>query len=114
MKKDDSHDYTTLGDHIELGRATPWCNASDFNNFVCMLSIIVYSFIKLGVLNAGYLFMTLEGNRVSHTPYFTFDSFDLLTHSPRFLALWTMCYMARTKFTGKKDTLSAVQYTILR
>ena len=47
---------------IELGRATPWCDSNDFNQFLCMLCLLFYSFIKLGVLNAGYLYMTIEGN----------------------------------------------------
>ena len=35
-------------------------------------------------------------------------------HSPRFLAVWTMAYIGRVNFLGKKDSLGAVQYTILR
>ena len=65
-----------------------------------MLGLLFYSFIKLGLLNAGYLFMTIEGNKASHTPYFTLDAFDVITESPRFLALWTACYVGKAKFTG--------------
>ena len=93
---------------MELGRVRPWCDAIDFNHMFVMASLLFYSAIKLGCLKAGQLFMTFEGSHETIFFSHTFDSFEVLTHSPRFLAVWTMSYMNKINFLAQKDSLCAV------
>ena len=80
-----------------------------------MIGILIHSIIKIGLLASERIFVTIDGmSEFESIPDMTFDAFEVIIHSPRFLALFTMCFMARAKFTGRQDTLSAVQFTILR
>ena len=74
-----------------------------------MVAILVLSGLKIGLLAHEKLFVTIDGmTELQSIPDMTFDAFEVITHSPRYLALFTMCFMARAKFTGRQDTLSAV------
>ena len=97
-----------MNDFIELASASPCSNAIDFNHMVIMLSLLFYSFIKLGCLCAGHLFLTIRGSQDSILFCYSFDTTEVLMHSPRFLAVWTMAYIGRVNFLGKKDSLGAV------
>ena len=39
---------------------------------------------------------------------------EIITHSPRLLALFTICYLGRANYIYEKDTLCAVQYSVLK
>lgn len=58
--------------------------------------------------------MTLDGLPSWHIASFQIDVCELLMHSPRFLSLWTMCFLSRAKFTGKKNTMQAFQFFLIK
>ena len=97
-----------LTDFIQLNSMKPWCNAVDFIHALCMFGVIFYSLIKLFATDEGQLFLTMKGMPDWQISSFQIDALEVLTLSPRFLSIWTMCYFSRSKFIGKKNSASAV------
>ena len=54
-------DGSHLTDYIQLGRATPWADKVDLSQFLCMVFVLTLSFIKVGLMEQGFLFLTLDG-----------------------------------------------------
>ena len=109
---------TNLTDYIELGKARPWADWIDLCHFLVMASCLVYTFVKLTLMKDepskdSVLFLTFQTS-LDWVPDLVMDVYEVMTVSPRFLALFTMCFMGRVKFTGQKDTWNAVQYTIVK
>lgn len=99
---------------IELEQVRPWSDLVDLSNMIVMLSIICYSAIKLGCLHQGYLFVSFGGSKEFAFFCNCFDTVEVLVHSPRFLAVWTMAFMSKVRFLGTKESLGAMQFTVLR
>ena len=97
-----------LNDFIEFEKVRPWANLPDFYHFVTLLLICAVSILKLGMLMDSILFKTTDAMRVMFSNGVVFDSQEVLSHSPRFLGIYTMCFMGRARFTAKKDTWCAV------
>ena len=49
-----------LTDFMHFGYAYPWRDKTDFAYCVCMMFILAISFIKLGLMVKGHLFITLH------------------------------------------------------
>ena len=99
-----------MTDYVEFEKARPWANLSDFFHFVILLLICLLSILKLGLLFDNKIFITFEGIGRLFEGGLVFDTQEVVTHSPRILAIFTMCLLGRMKFTAKKDTWSAVQF----
>jgi len=57
----DSIEGSNLTDFITLGRATPWGEKVDFVLCASMWLILAVSFIKVGLMLNGHLFLTMDG-----------------------------------------------------
>ena len=69
-----------------------------------MASCLVYTFVKLTLMKDepskdSVLFLTFQTS-LDWVPDLVMDVYEVMTVSPRFLALFTMCFMGRVKFTG--------------
>ena len=77
--------------------------------------MVVVSLTKLAMMGSELYFVTIDGMENLNTiPIFSFDSFEIMTHSPRYMSIFMWSFMAKARYTGKKDTLNALQYSILR
>ena len=83
-------------------------------HLVILIIICALSVLKVGLFFENKLFITFDGVGKLFENGLVFDSQEVVTHSPRLLAIFTMCYMGRMKYTGRKDTWCAVQFTVLR
>lgn len=96
-----------LDDYIELGEAKPCIDKIDMLHMCVLVSLLFYSILKLGLMAEGHLFVTIDGG-LNWLPDMQIQCSELLTNSPRFISLFTMCYLGRAKFTGLKDTMPAL------
>ena len=103
-----------LNDFIALERVRPWANLIDFNHLMTMLAMLLLSVIKVGLMAQDIMFFTFNGQNTTNSSYLVFDSMEIITHSPRLLALFTICYLGRANYIYEKDTLCAVQYSVLK
>ena len=79
-----------------------------------MFSLVFYSMLKLLVLASGHLFLTLNSFPEWNISSFQVDALELLIVSPRMLSVYTMCFLSKSRFTGKKNSASAFQYIVLK
>ena len=52
---------TELTDFIDLGKATPFYCLNDMLYALIMVSLVLFSIIKLGILISGNIFLTVDG-----------------------------------------------------
>lgn len=79
-----------------------------------MFFIVLLSAVKLSLLADGLMFVTFKGLQgLLTSAIMTFDCTEVITKSPRFLALFTLAFLSRAQFVGKVDTLCTLQYSIL-
>ena len=97
-----------LTDFMEFEKARPWANLPDFYHFTTLILLCFLTVFKVGLLIEAKMFITVDGMSGLMSKGLTFDAQEVLTHSPRYLAMFTMCFLGRTKFTAKKDTWCAI------
>ena len=69
--------------------------------------------LKLGLLVNQKLFISTDVLKVVFSRGLVFDSHEVVSHSPRLLSIFTMCFMDRARYTASKNTWSAVQFGVL-
>ena len=57
----DAIDGSELTDFIELGKARPWIDKADLVLQTCGIFLVGISFIKLGLVAKGFIFITMDG-----------------------------------------------------
>ena len=111
----DAIDGSELTDFIDLGRSRPWIDKADLVLQTCGIFLVGISFIKLGLVAKGFMFITMDGLTQVSQQSISLDCFEVVTNSPRYLAIFSLCFLSRMRFTGeKKDSLDALQFTIVR
>lgn len=85
-----------------------------FYHFTMMLVLLILNTLKLGLLLDGQLFVIIGGALSYLMHGLTFSNLEVMIHSPRQLALFTVSFLGFTKFKGVKDSPSALQYTLLK
>ena len=103
-----------LTDYIELGAVSPCKDSSDAINAFIMFSLVFYSVLKLLVLASGHLFLTLNSFPEWNISSFQVDALEMLIVSPRMLSVYTICFLSKSRFTGKKNSACAFQYIVLK
>ena len=90
-----------LSDFVQIGQIKCSTETSFISQTVCLLVILAVSIIKVGLMQEGFHFLTLSGpSHLLNNHTMQLDVYEVLTTSPRFLALFTYCFLGQAKFTG--------------
>jgi hypothetical protein len=97
-----------------LEESCPFSNIVDFFFIGIEVTLLLISIIKFGLLKSGKLFVVIGGALSPLNGGIIFDGLENVINSPRFLSVFTICYLARSRFLGGTNTPHALQYTILK
>lgn len=92
---------------IVLEPSSPLSNMTDCFFFVVENIVVLVSVVKAGLLLHGQLFVVVAGLFSSLNGGIVFDSLEQVVNSPRMLAVFTLSFLAHSKFIGTKNSAHA-------